>query len=73
MNCNGIEGKVFNLARRMGKHMTPAQAMQNILSYWQHHETPQYGGIFHPKHKTDEEKRLARNAKARARRKKAKE
>lgn len=69
MNCNGIEGKLFNLVRRMGKHMTPEQALYNVIAYWERHSTPQHGGVFHPKHKTEEEKRLARNAKARARRK----
>ena len=71
-NCNGIEGKVFNLARRAKGDLTVEEWLRNLLNYYKLHSTPQHGGIFHHTHKTAEEKRLARNAKARARRAAAK-
>lgn len=71
-NCNGIEGKVFNLARRAKADLSVEQWLQNLLSYWERHKSPQHGGVFHHTHKTAEEKRLAKNAKARARRAAAK-
>jgi hypothetical protein len=64
-NCNGIEGKVFNLARRAKADLSPEEWLQNLSAYWKRHEQPQHGGIFHHTHKTPEEKRLAKNAKAR--------
>jgi len=71
-NCNGIEGKVFNLARRAKYGLTEREWLQNLVKYWERHETPQHGGILHHTHKTEEEKRLARNAKARRKRAAAK-
>lgn len=67
LNCNGMEGKIFNLARRCGKG-EELRFLQNLMDYWNKHETPQHGGLFHPTHKTSEEKRLATNAKARKKR-----
>lgn len=72
INCNGIEGKVFNLARRAKGDTTIRLWLENLLAYYRRHETPQHGGIYHHTHKTPEEKRLARNKKARDRRAKAK-
>lgn len=68
MNCNGIEGKVHNLARRACGKSTVDVWIQSLLDYWKAHEVPQYNGIFHPNHKTEEEKRIARNKKAKKRR-----
>lgn len=65
VNCNGIEGKVHNLVRRLGKDVCKLEAMNAIREYWIRHSTPQHNGIFHHTHKTEEEKRLARNARAR--------
>lgn len=67
VNCNGMEGKVFNLARRCGSG-SELTWLENLLAYHRRHETPQHGGIFHPTHKTAEEKRLATNARARKKR-----
>lgn len=64
INCNGIEGKIHNLTRRLGKTVPKIVALQNLIAYWQRHETPQHGGIFHHTHKTEEEKRLQRNKRA---------
>lgn len=71
-NCNGMEGKVFNLARRAKASMTELEWLRRLISYYEKHETPQYGGVLHYTHRTEEEKRLARNKKARLRRAKAK-
>ena len=69
LNCNGMEGKVFNLARRgAGKSVAPMEWLKAMIAYHKRHETPQHGGVFHPTHKTAEEKRLAKNAKARKKR-----
>lgn len=67
-NCNGMEGKVFNLARRAKNGMTEMQWLQRLIDYHARHSTPQHGGVLHPTHKTEAEKRLARNKKARLRR-----
>ena len=71
-NCNGMEGKVFNLARRAKNKLTEKQWLERLLAYYVRHETPQHGGYLHPTHKTEAEKRLARNKKARERRAKLK-
>jgi len=72
LNCNGIEGKVFNLARRAKADLTPSQWLENLIAYYERHRTPQHGGILHHTHQTEEEKRLARNKRARTLRAKAK-
>lgn len=72
-NCNGIEGKVKNLAVRGRRMLSQKQFIANIVRYWIKHETDQTG-LYHPKHLTDDEKRLKRNAaavKRRAAKKKA--
>jgi len=71
-NCNGMEGKVFNLARRAKNNLTEKQWLERLLAYYVRHETPQHGGYMHPTHKTEAEKRLARNKKSRERRAKLK-
>ena len=68
LNCNGMEGKMFNLANRAKGNLTVQQWIDNWIEYHKRHETPQHGGIFHPTHRTEEEQRLARNAKARKKR-----
>jgi len=66
-NCNGIEGKIFNLGRRGGRGMTPMNFVKIIVAYWERHALTPRKEI-HPKHRTPDEKRLKRNAKARKRR-----
>ncbi len=66
-NCNGIEGKIKNLVVRGRAGLTMDQYLQSIIDYWVHHEQ-RPTGIFHPLHKTDEERRVARNTKARKKR-----
>jgi hypothetical protein len=68
LNCNQFEGKTFNGARRSKNKLTEVQWLRNLLEYWERHETPQHGGILHSTHRTAEEKRLEKNAKARKKR-----
>lgn len=66
-NCNGMEGKVFNLARRSKGKLTEKVWLANVVRYWHRHEQNQHGLVHHT-YKTPEDKRLAANAKARKRR-----
>jgi hypothetical protein len=66
-NCNGIEGKIFNLANRAKRNMPVKDFLGRVILYWIKHETNQTG-LYHPLHKTDDEKRERRNKKARTRR-----
>jgi len=69
-NCNGIEGKIFNLCRRGKRSRTEREYIIDILTYWTFHaDNPR--AIMHPNHKTAGEKRERRNKKARERRKKS--
>jgi hypothetical protein len=67
-NCNGIEGKIKNLSNRGKRDKTRYDFLNKILSYWNFHSANQRQE-FHPTHKTEDEKRLRRNKKARERRK----
>jgi hypothetical protein len=68
-NCNGIEGKIFNLCRRAKRERDEPAFLQSILGYWAYWQTNPRSEL-HPSHKTADEKRLRRNKKARLRRKK---
>lgn len=68
LNCNGIEGKIHNLARRAKGDLAVAGWLSNLIAYYQRHSTPQHGGVLHHTHKTPEEKRLQALAKAKLRR-----
>jgi hypothetical protein len=70
-NCNGIEGKVFNLARRAKRDGTPQWWLTRLLEYWEHHKNNP-SMLFHPVHRTGDEKRLLKNKRARLKRKRAK-
>jgi len=61
--CNALLGKVENNASRFGVKSLPA-FLNGAASYLQRHMT-NITGLIHPTHKTEDEKRLARNAKAR--------
>jgi len=67
-----MEGKIFNLARRCVGHEGVKAFLQRLIDYYTLHEQPQHGGLIHPTHKTEQEKRLAANARARAKRAKLK-
>jgi hypothetical protein len=61
--CNSLLGKVENNYKRYGVPSVAAFGT-GLGQYIQRHAT-NITGLIHPTHKTDEEKRLARNAKAR--------
>lgn len=72
LNCNGMEGKVISRATRAKSKLTELEWLRNLVDYLEKHKVPQHGGILHNTHKTEHEKRLARNKKARERRAAAK-
>lgn len=63
-NCNGKEGKILKLATYCQRDGTPLEFLEKLVAYLKKHQTPQTPYI-HPDHKTDDEKRLERNKKAR--------
>lgn len=63
--CNSGLGKVENAAARYGYARHLIQFAHGLGRYLQLHTT-NVTGLIHPTHKTDEERRVARNAKARA-------
>ena len=70
-NCNGIEGRIKNLVRRARRGMPYGHYLGKVILYWQKHDNATHR-IYHPSHKTEDEKRIALNRKARERRKRAK-
>lgn len=64
-NCNGLEGKVSNLAVRGKRHMTYLEWLKRLVAYLEHHSVDRTG-LIHPTHLTPDEQREKRNAKARA-------
>lgn len=60
--CNSVLGKVENSYRRYGVQNLPA-FLNGASAYLQKHSTPQHN-LLYPSHKTEDEKRLKRNAKA---------
>jgi Recombination endonuclease VII len=63
-NCNGMEGKIKNLAVRGKRALSIMQYLANIVRYWVYHSVDRTG-LVHPTHLTDDEKRVKRNTKAR--------
>ncbi len=61
-SCNSLLGKVENNAARFGVKSLPA-FLNGAAKYLQRHTT-NITGLIHPTHKSEDEKRLARNAKA---------
>ena len=69
-NCNGILGKVENLATRAKKDLTHVAWLNNAVEFLNRtSKAPAYDYI-HPTFKTEAQKRELRNKKARARRSK---
>lgn len=66
-NCNAMEGKVFNCARRAKRMGSPYRWARRVLEYWQKHSVNQTG-LLHPSHRTADEKKERRNKKARKKR-----
>lgn len=71
-NCNGLEGRLFNLARRGKRERTPADFVASVLDYWEVNKLYP-NDLWHPDHRTPEEKRVLRNKRARQKRKRQKE
>lgn len=66
-NCNGMEGKVRTAAIRSATKDGMVEWLENLAAYWRHHaENP--SKYIYPTHKTEDEKRLERNKKARQKR-----
>jgi hypothetical protein len=70
-SCNGGEGKVRRQAQWSHKGVSPDEFLIGLGQYLALHSKPQYQLIYHS-HQTEDEKRLERNAKARAKRATAK-
>lgn len=70
-NCNGIEGKIKNLVTRARRGMAFENYLGKIILYWIKHQTDNTG-LYHPTHKTADEKRLLINKRARVARAKKK-
>lgn len=70
-SCNSGEGKVRVKAQWSHKGVSPDDFLIGLGKYLAVHEKPKYPLIYHS-HQTEDEKRLARNAKARRKRAKAK-
>ena len=63
-NCNGMEGKVKTAAIRSATKEGMIEWLINIAQYWKYNdENP--STLVYPYHKSEDEKRLARNKKAR--------
>ena len=63
-NCNGMEGKVKTAAIRSATKEGMIEWLINLAQYWKYHdENP--STLVYPSHKSEDEKRLARNKKAR--------
>ncbi len=69
--CNRLEGQVNNRILQAGGKEDPIELLSNLLKYWVKHKEPLYPYL-HPTHKTEAEKRLERNRKARLKRAAAK-
>lgn len=69
--CNALLGKIENNYKRYGV-TSIAAFCAGVASYLQMHST-NITGYLHPTHKSEDEKRVARNAKARKRRAATKE
>lgn len=66
-NCNGLEGKINNIANRAKRERTTLEWLESLLAYLKHH-TVNRTGYLHPTHRTAEEKRILTNKRARLKR-----
>ena len=64
-SCNGAEGRVKVKAHLGHKGVSAHDYIIGLGKYLEKHSTPQYQ-LLHPSHMTEEQKRLLRNAKAKA-------
>lgn len=65
--CNRLEGQIKNRVAMAGAKANGVQILRAMAEYWEHHTTPRIN-YFHPTHRTEAEKRDARNKKARLKR-----
>ena len=70
-SCNGNEGRIKNRATSAARNETYLAWLKKLVAYLELHQNPQTS-LIHPTHKNADEKRLARNKKARNRRAAAK-
>ncbi len=71
-NCNAVEGKVLRLLTRGKASNSIGDYGRRLLDYWTYW-SENSREIFHPTHRTDDERRLLKNKRARLKRKKKKE
>ena len=71
-NCNGIEGKIYNLANRAKRNGTVYGFLLALMAYYDMWKVETGSTLYHPNHKTGDEKRIARNNKVRVQRATAK-
>lgn len=64
-SCNGAEGRVKTKAHLGHKGVSAADYIIGLGVYLARHKTPQFP-LIHPTHMTEDQKRLKRNAKAKA-------
>lgn len=64
-SCNGVEGKVKTKANFSHKGVSPEEYIIGLGKYLELNAKPRFN-LIHPDHVTDDQKRLQRNAKARA-------
>ena len=70
-SCNGAEGKVKTKAHLGHKGVASDDYVIGLGKYLEKHKTPKHQ-LIHPNHMTEDQKRLKRNAKARAARARSK-
>ncbi len=70
-NCNHMEGKVRTASIRAKRDGSELAWLERLVAYLQKHESSPLPYI-HPRHKSDDDKRLLRNKRARINRAKAK-
>lgn len=63
-SCNGAEGRVKSKAQMGHKGVSPEDYIKGLQQYYIDNATPKYMFI-HPAHKTADQKRIKRNARAR--------
>jgi hypothetical protein len=72
-NCNGLEGKIYNLCNRGKRQFDVPWFLDRVKSWWDTHDRPaREDDLVYPTHKTADEKRIATNTKARKKRAAAK-
>lgn len=65
-SCNGAEGKIKAKAQLGHKGVSPEDFIKGLQQYYIATAVPRYM-FLHPSHKTSDQKRVARNARARKR------